>query len=89
MLLKPFIRYNNCFHRAINYFFHFDIYVATTLIGVQVILFYYLLVNKFDCYFTIINLLHLIVQVEVIYMYCKLFPVWGGEGAAPMEFGHD
>ena len=80
------MHYDHHLHQAIHSFFDSNIYLAVTLLFVQVILFYHLLGDEFDRYFVIFILIYWIVQVEVLDIYYKLFAIWGVEESVTMEF---
>ena len=82
------MRYDTCLYKAIHYPLDSDIYIAVSLLVVQVILLNYLFGNTVDCYFVIFVFLHWIVQVEVLGIYDNEFLVWCGENAVPREFSH-
>ena len=82
------MQYDTYLHQAIHPIFNSDIYVSTALLVFQVIFFYDLLGGDFERYLVILVIIHLIFQVEVPDIYNKVFPIWCGEDAVPMDFGH-
>ena len=89
MLLERFLKYYPCLQQAIHYLFYSDVYISIFLVVVQVILVYDIFSNELDYYPVRFNLLHWIVQNEVIFIYNKVFFFWGGEYSVLREFGHD
>ena len=79
--------YDPCFHQGINSLLYSYIYLAINFLVFKVIIFYNCLGNELDFHIVILGILHWIFQVEVPDIYNKLFSVWGGEYAVPVDFG--